>query len=1056
MTRINCFNSLRIVIVMLTVLCISISWDASAQNGKLITGTVFQGSDGEALPGVSVLVKGSGTGTSTNSEGKYSIQAKSTDTLVFSHSGFQTQEIPVRNKTSINVTLLASASGLDDVVIVGYKSVRKKDLTGSVGIVNMSDVNKAPVVSVAEALAGRVAGVQVLSSDGQPGTGLDIVIRGANSLTQSNSPLFVIDGFPIEDPDPAVLNPDDIESITILKDASSTAIYGSRGANGVVIIETKKGKAGKPVVSFNNQVGFQQLLKEIKLMNAYEFVKMSYEHNPQDAAAHYFINGRTLESYKDLPSFNLHDHLFRKSTYRNHSIALRGGSDQTRYSISGSINDQQGIMINSGYKRYQGRISLDQVVSSKLRVGTVVNYSYNQTYGQKIAAEPGVFTNSIMAKIWGYRPVTGDPDVDLIEEERDEEVFHGSDVRLNPIITSKNEHIVTKTPNLLANAYLQYEISKGLVLKVTGSISTTRAMDENFYNSKTIQGNTLNPQNSKGVWGTVMFRELNIWSNENTLAYNKRFSGNHQFSALAGFSMQGVKSSVSGHGAQNVPNEELGISGLDQGVPFSISSSQSRNALQSAFGRVDYNFKSKYILTGSFRADGSSKFAPGNRWAYFPAAGLRWNIHTENFMKGLTAISNAALRVSYGISGNNRVGDFSYLSSLSLPLGNSYSFNNGTPMLGVVADNLGNSDLKWESTSSTDIALELGLFNNRVELIAEVYSKTTRDLLLNADLPTATGFQRAFKNIGAIRNRGLELTLTTVNIRNDNFTWESNFNISFNRNKVLELTQGQESLFTVVSFTTGYTNPLYVSQIGQPAGMMYGYVFDGVYQYADFDNPAPGVYILKSSLPNNGAQRQTIKPGDIKYKDLNGDGVVNTYDQTIIGNGQPLHTGGFVNNFSYKGFLLNIFLQWSYGNDVYNANRLMFDGNGSGGSTAGGRNQYASYIDRWSPENQTNRNFRAGGSGPTGMHSSRVVEEASFLRLKTVSLGYSFPARWIKRLSLSHLSLNAAAQNLLTFTKYSGIDPEVSTRHPRVLAPGFDFSAYPRARTVVFSLNATF
>lgn len=1056
MTKTNCIHLPGIAILLLAVFLIAGSGQVSAQQLKWVTGTVTHGTSEEKLSGVSVIIKGSKTGTATGNEGRYSIQVRNTDTLVFSYSGLIPQEIPVRNRTTIDVVLAPSTSGLDDVVVVGYKTVHRKDLTGAVGIVNINDINKAPVASVADALAGRVAGVQVLSSDGQPGSGFDIVIRGANSLTQSNSPLFVIDGFPIEDPDPAVLNPDDIESITILKDASSTAIYGSRGANGVVIIETKKGKIGKPVVTFNNQLGFQQLLKEIKLMTPYEFVKTQYEHNPQDAAAQYFINGRTLESYRDIPAFNLHDHLFRISSYRNHSIGVRGGSDQTRYSLSGSINDQEGIMVNSGFKRYQGRVSLDQALSPKFKTGVVVNYSYNYTYGQKIAAEPGLFTNSIMAKIWGYRPVTANPDIDLLEEEYDAGVFNNSDVRLNPIITSKNEHIVTKSHNALGNVYLQYQLTKGLVFKTTGSISNARNRDENFYNSRTIQGNKSNPQNARGVWGIINFRETTVWSNENTLSYTTRLPAGHQLSALAGFSMQGLKSVLSGHGAQNVPNEELGISGLDQGVPFTVISSETGNSLQSLFTRVDYNFKSRYILTGSFRADGSSKFAPGNRWAYFPAAGLRWNIHSENFMKALPAVSNAALRLSYGISGNNRVSDFAYLSSLSLPLGNSYSFNNGTPILGVISDNLGNNDLKWESTASTDLALEIGLFKNRIELTAEVYSKTTRDLLLNADLPSSTGFQRAFKNIGSIRNQGLELTLSTINISTKNFGWESNFNISFNRNKILELTQGQENLFTVVSFATGYTNPLYVSQIGQPAGMMYGYIFDGVYQYADFDNPSPGVYVLKNNLSNNGAQRATIKPGDIKYRDLNNDGVINTYDQTIIGNGQPLHTGGFVNNFRYRGFSLNIFLQWSYGNDIYNANRLMFDGNGSGGSTGGGRNQYASYNDRWSPENQTNKNFRAGGSGPTGMHSSRVVEDGSFLRLKTVSFGYSFPSRLIKKLSLSQLSVNLAAQNLLTFTNYSGVDPEVSTRSPRVLAPGFDFSAYPRARTVVFSLNATF
>lgn len=1042
--------------IIMPVVILTISYHTVAQNTKLITGTVTEASDGNPMAGVNIILKGKGIGTTSDNRGKFSIRAGSRDTLEISFTGYRSQELVVRNKTEINISLNQITSSMDEVVVVGYGAVKKKDLTGAVGIVKMDDINKAPVASFAEALAGRVAGVQVTNMDGQPGNGIDIIIRGANSLTQSNSPLYVIDGFPIENPDPASLNPDDIQSITILKDASSTAIYGSRGANGVVVIETKKGKSGKPVITFNNQIGSQQLLKKMKLMTPYEFVKYLYEYNAANAATFYFINGRTLDSYKDIEGDLLQDHLFKTAIYRNHSLALRGESGKTNYSISGSINNQEGVILNSGYNRYQGRISMDQRISPKLKTGIIVNYSNSNTYGQKIASEPGFHTNAIMFKAWGWRPVSGDPNVDLLEDESDAQVLNSSDVRLNPLITIRNEHIVTKSANLLGNMYVQYDILKDLTLKISGSANNIRIRDEQFYNSHTTQGNLLNPRNTKGVWGAVNFNELNVWSNENTLTYNKTFNKNHKITLLGGFSQQGAKSVLSGYSAQKVPNEDLGIAGLDEGIPLSVTAYESRNALQSFFSRLDYNYKSKYLITGSFRADGSSKFAEGHRWAYFPAAGFRWNMNSEKFMKKLPFVSNSALRLSYGVSGNNRVSDFGYLSTLSLPLTNSYSFNNAPPTLGVIPGNLGNKDLKWESTTSTDIAYELGLFKNRVEVTLELYRKTTKDLLLNADLPSTTGFLRAFKNIGKIRNDGLEVTLNTVNIRTKNFSWESSFNISFNKNQIIELTQGQQNLFTTISFATGWTTPLYLSQIGQPAGMMYGYIFDGVYQYTDFDNPSPGVYILKNAVTSNGAQRATIKPGDIKYKDLNGDGIVNTYDQTIIGRGQPIHTGGFVNNFSYKGFDLNVFFQWSYGNDIYNANRLMFEGNANGGAFGGNLNQFASYNDRWTPENQTNKYYRAGGAGPIGMYNSRVIEDGSYLRLKTLSLGYSIPASYIKKLYLSKLNINVSGQNLLTFTKYTGIDPEVSTRTPTVLAPGFDFSAYPRARTFVVSLNATF
>lgn len=1042
--------------IIMLVLFLHLSYNAFAQNQRLIRGQVQDASDGSAMVGVNILVKGTGRGVTSDNTGSFSIRAANSEVLIISYSGFRTQEIPVGSKTVVNITLTSNTSTMDEVVVVGYGSVRKKDLTGSVAIVKMDDMEKAPVASFAEALAGRVAGVQVTNNDGQPGSGMEITIRGANSLTQSNTPLYVIDGFAIEDPDPASLNPDDILSITILKDASSTAIYGSRGANGVVVIETKKGRSSKPVVTFNTQMGIQKLLKKMELMSPYEFVKMQYDWNAANAASLYFINGRTLDSYKDIPKNELQDRLFQTAVYKNYSLALRGVSGRTNYSISGSINNQEGVVLNSGYNRYQGRVALDQAISPKLKTGIILNYSNSKAFGQRISSEPGFHTNAIMFKAWGYRPVSGDPTVDLLEDESDASVLNSSDVRLNPVITIQNEHIVTQSANLLGNAYVQYNLLKDLTLKVTGSANNTRIRGEEFYNSRTTQGNKLNPQNSRGVWGSINYTDLNVWSNENILTYNKALNQNHKITVLGGFSQQGYKTSLHGFTAQKVPNEELGIAGLDEGVPLSVRSTASRNVLQSFFGRVDYNFRSTYLLTGSFRADGSSKFAADNRWAYFPAAGFRWNMHNESFMKSSKIISTSAIRLSYGVSGNNRVSDFGYLSALSLLLPNSYSFNNGTPTPGVIPGNLGNSQLKWESTTSIDFAYEVGLFKNRIELTAELYRKTTNDLLLNADLPSQTGFLRAFKNIGSIRNEGLELTLNTINVRSKNFTWESNFNISFNKNQIIELTQGQQNLFTTVSFATGWTTPLYLSQIGQPAGMMYGYIFDGVYQYADFENPSPGVYILSAKVPTNGNQRAVIKPGDIKYKDLNGDGIVNTFDQAIIGRGQPLHTGGFVNNFTYKGFNLNVFFQWSYGNDIYNANRLMFEGNANGQTFGGSINQYASYNDRWTPENPSNKNYRAGGNSPIGMWNSRVVEDGSYLRLKTVSLGYEIPEKFISKLYLSKLSLNVAAQNLFTITNYTGVDPEVSTRSPRVLAPGFDFSAYPRSRVIVFSLNATF
>ena len=414
------------------------------------------------------------------------------------------------------------------------------------------------------------------------------------------------------------------------------------------------------------------------------------------------------------------------------------------------------------------------------------------------------------------------------------------------------------------------------------------------------------------------------------------------------------------------------------------------------------------------------------------------------------------LRATYGVTGNNRVGDYDAYASLNVPIGSSYSFGGSEPIRGLVPVSMGNYDLKWETTYQADLGVDMSLFDERVNLTVDLYDKQTKNLLLLTDAPRTTGYPSIMKNAGEVRNRGLEVSLNTINIQRKNFEWSSSFNIAFNRNKVEKLYDDTQNMFTTVSFFTSYkASPLYLASIGRPLGLLYGYVFDGVYQYEDFDNPSPGVYVLKKGIPSNAssAERASIQPGDIKYKDLNGDGVVDDYDTTIIGNANPLHTGGFTNDFRWKGFDLSVLLQWSCGNDIYNANRLLFEGNAI---MAKDLNQYATYNKRWTPENPSNEYYRAGGGGPEGRHSSRVVEDGSYLRLKTLTFGYSFPRKLLQRTGLSALRLSCSAQNLWTWTNYSGMDPEVSTRGRSPLTPGFDYSAYPIARTYVFSLQITF
>ncbi|WP_245546835.1 TonB-dependent receptor [Pseudopedobacter saltans] len=1020
-----------------------------------ITGKVVD-ENGDPLAGVAVKVKNAQTGAVTDASGIYKITVINTEAvLVYSFIGFSQQERKVGNDKTINITLKEQNTALNQIVVIGYGEVSRKDLTGAVSEVNVKDIVKAPVPSFIDALAGRVAGVKVSANDGQPGSEMNIVIRGANSLTQNNSPLYVIDGFPVEDISSAAINPDDIETLNILKDASSTAVYGSRAANGVVVIETKKGKIGKPVITFNSSLGMHKVIKQMEMMSSYDFVKYQLELN-EGRATNRYLSDKTLDDYKNISGVDWQGKILKTTLIQNHNLAIRGGNAQTKYSLSGSLFKQPGIINNTGFNRTQFRASLDQTISKKITVGFNANFGSLMNYGQVVAVGEGASSTYLLYRTWGYRPVSGNADFDLENDMADPDNLQLADIRLNPYITSSNDYTRNRIIDLVANGYVKYDISKGLTLRLTGSAKGNNQRRSLFYNSNTTQGSSLNPSNKFGVNGSIRYSDTFNWSNQNTLTWNKTFNRIHKLTLMGGTSIQENKFDQYGYGTIDINTEQLGMPGLETGNLYSAIATATGNTLASFYGRVNYGFKSKYLLTATFRADGSSKFAKGHRWGYFPSAAFAWNMHEEDFVKNISLISNSKLRVSYGATGNNRIADFAYLPSLNMLVGNAYSFNNQSPVRGTISTNLGDTDLKWESTAQADIGWDLGFFKDKIQLTIDMYSKTTKDLLLYANFPATTGYLQAYKNVGSVRNRGMEFSLNTNNVRKKDFSWSSNFNISFNDSKVLELANGDKNLFSTVSFFSQYNgSALYLARVDQPMGQFYGYVFDGIYQLDQFDNPAPGKYILKKEFPSNASatERDNIQPGDIRYKDLNGDGVINSNDMTVIGRALPIHTGGFNNNFTYKNFDLNVFFQWSYGNQIYNANRLIFDGNGI---KALDLNQYASYSNRWTPENPSNTNYRTGGQGPQGIHSSRVLEDGSFLRLKTLALAYSLPKRLIKSAYLDELKLNVAVQNLITWTRYSGMDPEVSVRSSIPTTPGFDYSAYPMARTIVFGINATF
>lgn len=1029
-----------------------------AQTGLAVKGTVSD-EKGTPLPGVSVRIKDTTTGTATNSDGTYLIQVPNENAvLIFSYIGYTSQQKVAGTSGNVNINLEEEVAALNEVVVVGYGTVKRSDVTGSVAQVEMKDFEKAPVRALDEALAGRVAGVTVSGNDGQPGQSNNIVIRGANSVTQSNAPLYVVDGFPLEATDLNSISPSDIESIDILKDASATAIYGSRGANGVIIVTTKKGKKGAPVLSFNTYYGLQQITQRQELLSPYEFVRLQLELNPTGASGIYLKDGRTLDSYRSATGSNLQEKLYRIAPIQNYDVSLRGGTDQSRYSISANVFDQQGIILNSGFRRYQGRITIDQTVSKLLKIGLNANYSNSVSHGALINS---TFNNdpnaSVLGNVWGYRPVTGnDDEEELAELLVDPSLPSGTDSRVNPILSLRNEERRIINNTLYANLYTEFSFTNSLKLRITGGYTNNPARTQNFFNSRTQQARVGLPS-SRGINGFNQDNTQHNFLNENTLTFNKTFNSLHSLTVLAGVTAQAATSSNYRIEGNFLPFDELGLDGLDQGANTVIQSGNSESRLASYLGRVNYDFKKKYLLTASLRTDGSSKFRPGYQWGVFPSGSIAWRMINEPFMENLKVISDSKLRLSYGATGNNRVGDFATYSPVALNINfSSVSYNNATPVLSALINSVANPVLKWETTLQSNLGYDLGLFENRIQLTADVYRKTTKDLLLSASLPFSSGYQNSTLNIGSVQNQGLELSLNTTNVKTTDFSWTTNFNISFNQSKLLELVEGQEALGQTVNFTAAAANNYnavqsYISRIGGPLGQMQGAIFDGIYQYSDFEQLPDGRYLLRSEVTSNGTARASVQPGDMKYKDLNGDLQVDTRDFTIIGRGLPIHTGGFTNNFVYKGFDLNVFTQWSYGNDAINATRIVYGYNGLNNTS---RNLFADYANRWTPDNPSNRLPRAQGVRPT-FYGSHLVEDASFIRLKTVSLGYNLNPEFLTPVHITGLRVYVSAQNLYTLTRYTGSDPEVSVR-PGVLTPGYDFTAYPRARTLTFGLNASF
>jgi TonB-linked SusC/RagA family outer membrane protein len=1003
-----------------------------------VTGRVTNAA-GEGLPGVTVLVKGTTIGTASDVNGNFSLSVPEGSTLVFSSVGFMRQEVAVGSNTTFTIQLKDDTQALKEVVVVGYGTQSRQELTTSVSSVGAAAIARQPVAGFDQALQGQAPGVQVTAPSGAPGAGINVRIRGNASLSLNGSPLYVIDGIPIL-PDYQqelsnnnqrlnplnTLNPSDIESIDVLKDGAAAAIYGLRAANGVVVITTKKGKVGQAQVGLNVYYGRQYLRKKLDVLNATQFAQ---EYND------ILVNGGRAPGFpnlNNLPPYNTdwQDEIFRPADQQSYQLNVSGGTDKTRYYVAGGYFKQDGINLNSGFDRYNFKINLDQHVSDRFRLGTNLNLSRSHTNGS-VRSESALGNSGTVLGALTQIPTVPVRNADGTYGTNP---FTLSDNPVGNLLETSNQAIVYQA---LGNVYGEYDILKDLTLKSSLGLDF-RTQTENTFYSRNYPGTSSSPTEIRGSANTATNQQV-IWLLENTLTYNKSFGGKHNLTLLGGQSMQASDRFTSGAGTRGFASNAvpyLNGGATASGVPGSYADQWS---LLSFFGRAIYNYDERYLATVSFRADASSRFSGANRFGYFPAVALGWRVSKESFFPQGGAVSDLKLRASYGANGNQEIYTYQRFSRYST--GSSYQGGGSAILGGITQSDIGN-DVRWETTRQLNAGIDLGLFSNRLTFTLDAYDKRTTDLLLGVSLPLSTGAGNlsVIQNVGSIQNRGIELGLVTTNVQaNDgSFGWTTNFNITGNRNKVLDLgTLADEKGQQVPrSFIGDYS----ITQVGSPLGVFYGQRVQGIVQ-----SDAEGANLPKQ----NGV---FPKAGDIRFVDTNGDGVITDADRTVIGNPNPKLIAGVTNTFTFKGVDLSIFFQGSFGNDIYNQNRTITEGQ----TTA--LNQSTAVLNRWTPTNTNTDVPRAVFNDPAGNNrvSTRFIEDGSYVRLKNLTLGYNLPTSLAKHAALKGLRIYGTAQNLITWTKYSGYDPEVSADPFSSTGFGRDFGVYPQSRTYTVGLNATF
>lgn len=1041
-------HRLAVILLAIQLCCLP----ALAQN-RAVKGVV-KDDKGQPVAGASVKVKGTNTGTATGVSGEFTLQVSGTNpVLVFTLIGFTTKEVAVGNQATLNVALVPESTSLNEVVVVGYGTTRKSDLTGAVGQVKAEQLQERPAASLNQALTGRISGVQVNTNSGRPGGRANVRIRGFSSINSSNNPLYVIDGVQLPVGNQAqssqaidYINPNDIVSVEVLKDASSTAIYGSRGANGVILITTKRGQTGEGVVSYNADFSVPTVGPNFpRALNAREFLAvedLAYTNmekfDPDGWAAGRYVSrnpalARTDPRLFDASGNPLYDtNWLEEATQhklsQNHQLGFSGGNDRTTYSFSVGYRDDQGLLKTSYLNRYSGRFTIDDQIKKWLKVGGTLSY-INQK--ENIVDQSDAVPRQIVED-FPFLPVRYADGT--FADNRDYPNAEGS---FSSVHRLEDTQYILATQTTLGSLYSNITFMPGLDMRtIIGTNIISQENDE--YVSRTLnigsQGNA-----------AVRNRTEAFWSIENYLTYNKKFGQNHSVTGLLGVSWQetnfnDMSSTVSRFSTDYFQFNNLGAGALNP----QVGSGRSRQALNSYFGRVNYALKDKYLFTATGRADGSSKFGDNNKFAFFPSAALAWRISEEPFLKGNRVISNLKLRTSYGVTGNSEIPPYSSLSLLS---SNYTTIFNNERIVGTGINRLPNPDLKWEKTTQNDVGLELGLFGGRISLEADVYYRKTTDMLLDAPVPRTSGYATIRKNIGSLRNRGLELALNTININSDNFSWNTNFNISMNKSKILSLATPAD-IFGVGG--PNFTNPTNIIRVGEEAGSFWGLTRLGTWSEAEAAEAAKFVSY------RNGNK---ILPGDIKYLDVNGDYAINDADRSIIGNGSPNAWGALSNTFKYKNVDLIVELQYSYGNDVLDMTLH------SSEDRQALANSYATVLNAWTPQNQNTpiaqiRDTRAGYVTNVDSH---WIKDGSFIRGRNLLLGYTFPGAVSQKLHVNKLRFYVSAQNLFLITsKELNGDPETTPTGGyagdgnNVFSQGMNWHSYPKPSIFMLGLNASF